>query len=195
MEPVMGATLTQISLWSAFAGKQAGGPVAGHLGLIRERSIDAVRSLDQIVWAVNPGNDTVKNFVTYLCQMAGDFLRETEVSCRIDLQEPVEDGPLNADVRHHLVLAAREACTNALRHSRATEVSLHVRAAPARIFIVIGDNGCGFDPGTVNGDTEGLAGMARRLCAVGGRCTVESISGQGTLIKLEWPSTEEPSRN
>ncbi len=185
----LGATLTQISLWSAFARKGAGEAVAGHLGLIRERAIDAVRSLDQIVWAVNPSNDTVRNFATYLCQMAGDLFRETEMACRIDLQEPVEDGPLHADARHHLVLAAREACTNALRHSVAREVSLRVVAGPRRIFIMVSDNGRGFDPASVTGEGEGLTGMARRLTSAGGRCVVESAPGEGTRVKLEWPAS------
>jgi signal transduction histidine kinase len=186
----LGATLTQISLWSAFAQKRAEEGLAGHLAKIRERSIDAVRSLDQIVWAVNPSNDTVKNFATYVCQMAGDFFRETAVACRIDLKEPVEDGPLNADVRHHLVLAAREACTNALRHSGGTEVLLHVRAEEGRILIIVNDNGCGFDPAKITGESEGLTGMSRRLRSIGGRCEVRSAPGEGTQVQVEWPSRE-----
>lgn len=181
----LGATLTQISMWSAVAQKRADPATAGHLGQIRERSNEAVRSLDQIVWAVNPRNDTVRKFATYLCQAAGDFFRESNIACRIDLVEPVEDGALNADVRHQLVLAAREACTNALRHSSASQVSLHVQASPVRILIIIADNGHGFDPSTVSRDGEGLANMNNRLRAAGGTCTVETAPGNGTRVHLE----------
>jgi len=182
----LGATLTQISMWSAIAQKRADPATAGQLGLIRERSNEAVRSLDQIVWAVNPGNDTVRKFATYVCQAVGDFFRETNVACRIDLAEMGEDGALHADVRHHLVLAAREACTNALRHSGATEVSLHVEAGPHRIFITITDNGCGFNPETVSKDGEGLSGMKRRLATIRGACTIESALGRGTRVVIQW---------
>lgn len=182
----LGATLTQISMWSAVVQKRADPATAEQLGLIRERSNEAVRSLDQIVWAVNPGNDTVRKFATYLCQAVGDFFRETEVACRIDLAESVEDGVLHADVRHHLVLAAREACTNALRHSGATEVSLRVEASPRRIFIQITDNGRGFDPAIASREGEGLPGMQRRLASAGGHCAIESSPGQGTRVIIRW---------
>ena len=173
-------------MWSAVAQKRADHTVSAHLERIRERSNEAVRSLDQIVWAVNPGNDTVRKFATYVCQAAGDFFRETPMACRIDLVEPIEDGPLNADVRHHLVLAAREACTNALRHSGGSEVVLRVEASPTRIVLIISDNGTGFAPTEVNTDGEGLTGMARRLKEVGGTCSVESGPGKGTSVRLEW---------
>jgi two-component sensor histidine kinase len=188
----LGATLTQISMWSAVVQKRADPDTAGHLSLIRERSNEAVRSLDQIVWAVNPANDTVRKFATYICQAVGDFFRETNVACRINLADTVEDGALHADVRHHLVLAAREACTNALRHAAATEVSLHVEATPEKILIVVTDNGRGFDPDTVSQDGEGLSGMKRRLASAGGLCTIESAPGQGTRVLICWTKSATP---
>jgi signal transduction histidine kinase/ligand-binding sensor domain-containing protein len=182
----LGAKLTQISMWSAFVQKRADPAIADRLRLIRERSNEAVRSLDQIVWAVNPGNDTVRKFATYVCQAVADFFRETEMACRIDLAEAVEDGVLNAEVRHHLVLAVREACTNALRHAAATEVSLQVEASPDRIRIVIADNGRGFDVDADPGHGEGLKGMKRRLATTGGLCSIESAPEKGTRVLILW---------
>ena len=176
----IGATLTQISMLSAISQNGEASPV---LSEIRTSALDAVRSLDEIVWAVNPKNDNFLNFATYLCQSAGEFFRETGVACRIDLAGEIQDGPLRAEIRHHLMLAAREACNNALRHSGATEVSIHVSTPAGRIRIVVSDNGHGFDPGTIQ-EGDGLPGMTRRLCEAGGECTIETGPG-GTRVKLE----------
>jgi signal transduction histidine kinase/ligand-binding sensor domain-containing protein len=183
----LGATLTRISMWSALVQKDAEPRISARLGAIREHSNEAVRSLDQIVWAVNPGNDTIRRLAAYICQAADDFFRESDIEFSIELSDAIEDGVLHAEIRHQIVLAAREACTNALRHSKATEVLLKVEAAPGRIHIVITDNGQGFDPLNIVRDGEGLTGMRRRLASINGECVVESAPGNGTRVVILWP--------
>ena len=97
--------------------------------------------------------------------------------------EVVHTGDAPLDVRTQaLVLAAREAMTNAARHSGVEEVSVFVE--PTAVYVR--DRGCGFDPETVAADRRGLAESIRgRMKRVGGTATVTSAPGEGTEVELQ----------
>jgi signal transduction histidine kinase len=97
------------------------------------------------------------------------------------------DRPLDERVQQ-LVLATREALTNAAVHSGVTEVSLFVQAAADEISVFVRDRGTGFDPAGVPGDRRGIAeSITGRLERAGGRATVRSVLGEGTEIELRLP--------
>ncbi|PZG97413.1 diguanylate cyclase [Streptomyces sp. NTH33] len=88
-----------------------------------------------------------------------------------------------------MLRVAQEALHNALRHARAEHVDVtldrHGRGAVLRIT----DDGTGFDPRAVRraGRHLGLVSMRDRASGVGGRLTVESAPGKGTVIEMEVP--------
>jgi signal transduction histidine kinase len=95
------------------------------------------------------------------------------------------DAPLD-DRTGVLVLAAREAMTNAAKHSGADEISVFVDAAPGRVALYVRDRGAGFDPATVAGDRKGIAESIKgRMERVGGTATIVSSPGGGTDVELE----------
>ena len=93
------------------------------------------------------------------------------------------DGPAQA-----LVLAAREAMTNAARHAGVEEVSVFVEAVPGRVALYVRDRGTGFDPEAVAGDRHGISeSIIGRMERVGGTATIVSAPGEGTDVELELP--------
>ena len=97
------------------------------------------------------------------------------------------DCPLDDDVAA-LVLAAREAMTNAARHSGADEVSVFAEAGDGDVVVYVRDRGAGFDPGAVPADRRGLAQSIRgRLERAGGTATVTAAPGEGAEIELRVP--------
>jgi signal transduction histidine kinase len=85
-----------------------------------------------------------------------------------------------------LVLAAREAMTNAAKHSGADEISVFVDAAPGRVALYVRDRGSGFDPEAVAADRKGISeSIQGRMERVGGTATVVSTPGEGTDVELE----------
>jgi signal transduction histidine kinase len=89
--------------------------------------------------------------------------------------------------RHHLFLAFKEALTNVVRHSGATEVRLNIEVERGQISLTIADNGRGW---TEAGQTEGMDGVANmrtRLEKLGGRFEVNSTSGKGTIVRFDLP--------
>ena len=95
------------------------------------------------------------------------------------------DAPLD-DRTRVLVLAAREAMTNAAKHSGAEEISVFVEAGPGRIALYVRDRGSGFDPASVAEDRKGISESIRgRMQRVGGTATIVSSPGEGTDVELE----------
>ena len=98
--------------------------------------------------------------------------------------------PLGVRVNRTLVLIAREAFHNALRHARPQEVAIRLYYDPNEARIQIVDDGCGFDPA---GDLRleerhfGIIGMRERVGQMGGALHIASTPGGGTTITAALP--------
>ena len=94
---------------------------------------------------------------------------------------------LDPDVEQ-LVLAAREAMTNAAKHAGAGEISVYAESDASSVSVFIRDRGAGFDRATVPADRRGLTeSIESRLERVGGLATISSAPGEGTEIELTLP--------
>ncbi|HEV7924388.1 MAG TPA: two-component regulator propeller domain-containing protein [Verrucomicrobiae bacterium] len=182
----LGALLTGISMLSdrAQAHQERGETVREQLQSISDNARSAVQSMDGIVWAINPQNDTLDNLANYLVQFAENFFQLTAIRCRLDVPDIVSPIPLSAQQRHHILLAVKEACNNAARHSGATEVWLRMRTDTSSFSISIEDNGRGFVAGRAGDGSDGLRNIAERLAEIGGRMELASEPEQGTCVKL-----------
>ena len=90
--------------------------------------------------------------------------------------------------RHQLFLAFKEALTNVVRHSGATQVRISIRGEGARLQLRITDNGRGFPNGKPNENMDGVVNMRRRIEELGGRFEINSQPGNGTTVSLEVPA-------
>jgi signal transduction histidine kinase len=201
----LGAGLTQIMLQSSLARRESEGRMQTDLTQISETARDLVRTMDEIVWAINPENDTLDGLVTYLGKFVQDFLATAKLRCRLDLPAEVPAIAVPAETRHHLFLALKEVLNNVIKHAQANEAFFQLQFQPGAFTLIIKDNGTGFTPGlpgAANRDRiasgQGLRNLASRLAAMGGTCTVTSAPGQGTRVELSVPiqnggSAREPS--
>lgn len=189
----LGSGLTEISFGSEFAQDPTLGPMETrqYAREIGARARELVAALDEIVWAVNPKNDSVASLASYLCQYAERFLKPTRLRLRLDVARELPTSPLTAEERHNLFLACKEALNNIVQHSRATDVTLVIAVEQGSLTVVVGDNGCGLDSTPARGDGDGLGNMQRRLEAIGGNCVLTGVTGSGTeaTFKLPLPKT------
>ena len=185
----LGANLTQIAFLGELAQQDRSEPdkVAVRLGKISGTARQAVKSLDEIVWAVNPRNDTLAHLMDYAGQFAVDYLRLAGVRCRLDFPEPIPVRELSTDLRHNLFLAIKEALHNIVKHARATEVWLRVSFTEPALNVVVEDDGCGFNNAPDNALADGLRNMQQRMADIGGECRIESQPGAGTKVCLHLP--------
>jgi ligand-binding sensor domain-containing protein/two-component sensor histidine kinase len=143
----------------------------------------AIQVMDQMVWAVNPANDSLANLADYLSDYAQECLRPFTGHCRLDVAEGLPKVALTSQIRHDLLLAVKEALNNTVKHSGASDVWLRIHCVADELCITVEDNGRGFNPAV----GDGLGNMRRRLADLGGRAEIASRPGQGTLIRFTLP--------
>ncbi len=195
----LGAGLVEINFGSELAQDPAisENEVREHTREIGTRAKEMVTALDEIVWAVNPKHDNVSSLATYFCQFAQHFLRATPVRCHLEVASDLPAAPLNAEQRHSLFLAFKEALSNLAQHAGATDLHLAITAADGMLVVELRDNGRGFDVGAPRerSNPDGLGNMQRRLQQLGGRCELASSPGQGTTVSFKVPLNNTPHRN
>ena len=184
----LGAGLTEISLLSGLLQDPAKLPERRQeaLGRIVQRCRDLVMALDEIVWAINPRNDTVNSLSGYFSRYAQGFLAPTTIRCRLEVDECEPDKPLNSEQRHNLFLAFEEALTNVVRHAGASEVRIKSSCVDSKLLVSIEDNGRGLTH-TAGQDGEGLNNLRQRLAQIGGECEILTPPSGGVSVRLTLP--------
>jgi signal transduction histidine kinase len=153
---------------------------------IRQATVENIRRLNEIVWALNPERDSLDHLADHLLGFAGEFLESSDIRLRSEIQDGIPAIPLTSKVRHALYLATREAFHNAVRHGHPTQITMRISIHAGILSIVIEDNGAGFDPSaTARG--HGLSNMRTRLEEIGGKAQFTSTPGFGTTITFTFP--------
>jgi signal transduction histidine kinase/ligand-binding sensor domain-containing protein len=189
----LGAGLTEISLLGGMLQRPGGLPERNHLALPRivQRCRDLVTALDEIVWAINPRNDTASSLGSYLCRYAQEFLELSLIRCRFEVREAQPDHPLDSEQRHNLFLAFKEVLTNVVRHSNASEVLIRISTSEqGQLLIGVEDDGKGLPQSSVGENADGLANLRRRMAALGGICDIGVRDGGGVAVRLRIPLAE-----
>ena len=189
MHDDIGSILTQVSQLSDLGQSDPVSAVATQKQFERigQQARTAVQSLDEIVWATNPKNDNLPQFVEYVCRFADECFEAGTIRCWQEVPTNLPHLPLRTDVRHDVFLAVKEAFNNALKHSRATEIWLRLELRGDEVIISIKDNGRGFAPQSVAAGGNGLGNMKMRLAECGGRTVFFTAPGHGTEIKFIFP--------
>jgi signal transduction histidine kinase len=162
-------------------------------GKISSKALEATRVMDEIVWAVDPQNDTLESLLNYVFTFASEYFSMAGVRFRIDAPTQTASHALPTQVRHHLFLAIKEALTNIVKHANATEVWIRLKLEDGVARFTIEDDGRGF--GASSGldkapGASGLTNMRQRLDEIGGDFAVESVPGGGTRVKFALPLKE-----
>ncbi len=104
----------------------------------------------------------------------------------------VGDAPVTAEL-DALVRAATEAANNAARHSGAAQVDVFAEISDQTVEIFVRDQGCGFDPESVDPDRVGVRDSIRgRMERLKGTTSITTGPGEGTEVELVLPFVVEP---
>ena len=185
----LGASLTRISLLtqSTPAGTEAA--AAAHINHIYHATGEIIRSMDEIVWAVDPRHDNLESLAGYLGNFAQNFLRVAGIRCRLVIPEHLPDVDLTSQMRHHLFLCLKEALNNVVKHARADAVTLTVNLTGQVLTVQVADNGTGPTAALRDRDRisagRGLDNLRQRMAELGGRCLFTHQAGQGTVVTFE----------
>jgi ligand-binding sensor domain-containing protein/signal transduction histidine kinase len=197
MHDEIGSKLARISFLSEALKGQAKGLKQSDSAIdsLAKTARDLLQSLDRMLWAVNPRNDTLEKLSGYLNAYAAEYFENTPIRCRLDFPKNLPGIQLSAETRHNIFLAFEEALANTLKHSGATRISAELKPLNGTFEISIVDNGCGFSVDAEvqaaakreQGGHLGLPGMYHRLQTVGGECEITSSPGGGTTVRFVLP--------
>jgi signal transduction histidine kinase len=195
MHDDVGARLTEIGILSEMVKKDivGGGRAATHAQRISEASREVIANISEIIWAINPANDSVDDLAAYLRQYASRYLEPTSVKPRFDFPDEMPFHQLTAEQRRNVFLVVKEALNNVVKHSGATEVLTKLDFPVAGIGISIDDNGRGFDTAMPSRFGNGLRSMEKRMADIQGMFAVHSEPGKGTRIVLSIPMIRKQS--
>lgn len=210
----LGANLTRISLLTQHA-RHAASSGAGYFEQIHSTATDITRSMDEIVWAVNPKYDDLESLAGYLGDFAQGFLSVAGIRCRLDVPAQLPSIGLSSQTRHHLFLSCKEALNNVVKHAAADEVTITLAIRGDRLVISIQDNGHGLAapevvPASANAAAQrngpagshdgltvvsehrftagaGLANMRHRMTELNGTCDIQTVEGKGVAVTFTVP--------
>lgn len=185
----LGANLTQVTLLGemAEADKDLPDEVAQHAQQICDTARETTNALDEIVWAVNPSNDTLEGLANYACKYAQDYFALAGVSYRAELPPNLPATPILPEVRHNVFLAFKEAVNNVVKHAHATEARVKLQLEPDKFILSVTDNGRGLGDLSGKGLRNGMKNMRKRLADVRGEFDIAPGANGGTVVQLKAP--------
>ncbi|MDB5253697.1 MAG: histidine kinase [Flaviaesturariibacter sp.] len=182
----VGATLSGIALYSQLTKHQISlhltEKVSESLDRMQESAIEMVEKLSDIVWSVNPDQDSFEK----LLQRLDDYLRSAAMAKGIDVSTsfaPIPPNRISMDVRRQTYLLLKEAINNAIKYSAARQIRFSVSIDDGHLVFEVADNGKGFDPDLVKRG-NGLNSISRRAGELNAALHLASVPGKGTTIRL-----------
>lgn len=191
----VGSGLVQIAVMSELANADgATGPRMWPEVAALSRSLRD--SMSDIVWAVDPHKDRLRDLIERMKDVAFNMLEAdgTRVEFRAPAAVAVEKMSMPTDRRRHVLLVFKEAITNVARHARASRVEIDVAVTANELRLVVQDDGCGFDVEAAHAG-HGLISLRRRAEELGGTLLIRSeprpalrgVEGSGTTVVLTAP--------
>lgn len=167
-------------------GEWAGGDAVEHVDVARRMVDHAVDDVRGSVWALRSAAVQGQSLVEALEALVARVGAGQRAGIRLRTRGVVFELP--NFVTGNLMLIVQEAVLNALRHAAPDAVDIDVAfdRDVAAVDLSVCDDGCGFAVGAQAGPNEGhfgLQGMRERADRLGGRLTVESTPGAGTIVR------------
>ncbi len=182
----IGSTLSSINIISQLALQQTDKGNENYFQRINEQSSKMMESISDIVWSINPNNDSMEQMVLKMKEFASEILEPKEIRFSFEGAESVQLLPLDLSKRKNLFLIFKEAINNAAKHSQATELKISFVKNASVLQLTIADNGIGFDAQSIK-QGNGQNNLKERAIAAGGVLTVDTAPGKGTTLHLNLP--------
>jgi signal transduction histidine kinase len=181
----VGTNLSTIVLASEIARKAKGTreDAVAQMDEIAGTALETQDLMRDIVWMLNPSNDSLGSFVTRLNDTAARVLMAIPFTFESSGVE--ERRNFDLEVKRNVFLIYKEILNNVIRHAGAASVRITFEQADRFLRVTVHDDGRGFDPAAVKGGGNGLANMKERAAIIGGTLTLRSSPGAGTTVCLE----------
>jgi signal transduction histidine kinase len=184
----IGSSLSSIMLMSEMAGKQPQ-QAAGYLLQISENARSVIENMNDIVWAINPDNDTLAQIVVRMQSFAADLLDKKNISLQFEAPPEIETLKLGMKERRNFYLIFKETIHNTVKYASCNHVKVKIDISGNMITLKIEDNGKGFDAAKSYAG-NGLRNLQKRAAEIEGDLELISSPGNGTTVLLRFKTTQ-----
>lgn len=189
MHDDLGSGLTKIAILSEVAKKQLLEPdkAVRQLENISSSSRELVDNLQDIIWVLNPRNDSLESLAAYIREYALKFFEPMDM--KLDFQYPQLMPPLklSEETRRNIFLVMKETFNNIAKHAYGKNIRIGLSVSDRDIEITVQDDGKGFETGCIPAFSNGLGNMSNRMKQIGGQYQLNSLPGKGTVTRLVVP--------
>lgn len=181
----IGSTLGSISIYSEVAKHSDAAKQPIVLDKIGEASREMIEKLNDIVWSINPENDSLDKLESRMRGYASMVLQPKGIQCNVTSEGATQDLAMDMDQRRNMFLIFKEAVYNAAKYAQCQSVDISLSYFGGKLSMSIMDDGVGFDPDrNVAYNGNGLKSMRERALAIKAELLIESSPGAGTKISL-----------
>jgi len=183
----VGATMTSISILSEVASQkvQQQQTEAAHqmMNQIGVSSRLLLQNLDDIIWSINPQNDSIEKIVLRIKELATEVMELNKITYQLDFDSHFSNITIPMQNRRHLFLIFKEALNNMVKYASCKNAVLSMHIKEHTLTLVIEDDGIGFDTKNFIAG-NGLYNMRQRATEMKAALLVHSTPGKGTTITL-----------
>lgn len=185
----VGSTLSSISIYSeAIKNKLTHNETEKVMDLVNkigENARETISNLSDIVWSINPVNDSGEVIFNRMETLASSLFSSKGIKLDFKNDESLNHLNYSIEMKQNLFLIFKEAINNCAKYSQATHVNVDIRKNGKMMNMTISDNGVGFDTKSTS-TGNGLRNMRERAKLLNGTISIQSL-GKGTTIELNMP--------
>lgn len=178
----IGSGLFAIQLFADLASKKR--TDVEEIKQISEMVNEMSEKINEIIWSTNTESDHLENLLYYIEHQTIKLFEYTEINFAPNFPLNAPDLVINSQSRRNIYLLVKEIVYNAIKHARATHVSLNVTISNGLLIFEIKDNGIGFNPNEVRQNARGLKNIKARIEKLEGNLIVENYKGTIVMVKI-----------
>lgn len=184
----IGSSLSSIQLELALAAKSEQSPQSLQQTLLKvsEEVKSVLENMNDIIWAIKKSSGDEKRFSNRIKDYYFDLMDARQINCTYEIDNELELLLVSSTCRKNLLLIAKEALNNSIKHSDATKILVKLHRMGDHLQLEISDNGIGFDQLRKN-TGNGLESMRLRSKQMQGKLNIESYPGTGSQISCTIP--------
>ncbi|MEP7376571.1 MAG: histidine kinase [Chitinophagaceae bacterium] len=184
----VGATLSGIAMYSHLTKEQMRkgqtAEIEKSLNVMQQSSAQMVDKLNDIVWLINPDQDSLQKLVERLEEYARDMAAIKNMQVKIIVPDKIGELSLLVESRRNIYLFCKEAINNSVKYSNGSLLELKIKEVGGKLEFSVSDNGKGFDAVMVRRG-NGLENMQKRADEIGAKLVLHSKEKEGVYVCLQ----------
>lgn len=186
----VGSSLSSLNLYSTVAAKVfESNPAKAKemLQKISDQSLIVMENISDIVWSMKSTKDETVNLSTKIKILVADTLSAAEINYKINIDPAADELVKSITARRTILMIIKEAINNAVKYSKANNISISINKINHALMVEITDDGQGFEKEAKKLTSNGLTNMQKRALELNGSVVIKSGINDGTSVTALLP--------